>query len=145
MGLPFQFPAWQEIEKGELKERRFYPFLGNGFAQILRQIVPERVKKLSDVNLLALRYIKWHKTSLPVDVCRSKWRDRKYIRSWDSQDKLGQWRIQGRGQGDPAPLIFRPNWGPEGAKTFGGRPPPPLYLWVWITGPPLSQGLHPAL
>ena len=60
------YATWKEIEKGEGKERRFYEFLGNGFAQILRQIIPERVKKLSNANMLALRYIKRKKASLPV-------------------------------------------------------------------------------
>ena len=41
----------------------------------------------------------------------------------------------GEGPGDPAPLIFRPNWAPEGTKTFGGETAPS----------PLSQGLDPAL
>ena len=49
-----------------------------------------------------------------------------------------QWRIQGRALGGPAPpwlpLIFRPNWGPKCGENFFGRP-----------GPPLSQGLDPAL
>ena len=36
----------------------------------------------------------------------------------------------------PAPLIFRPKWGPKDLKKiFGDRPPPP-YLRVWLTGPP---------
>ena len=30
-------------------------------------------------------------------------------------------------------------------KIFLGRPPPPTYLRVWITGPSLSQGVDPAL
>ena len=46
-----------------------------------------------------------------------------------------QWRIQGRGQGEPgSPLIFKPNWGPKGRKKiFDTIPPPPPA--------PLSQGL----
>ena len=36
--------------------------------------------------------------------------------------------IQGRGPGGTVPLIFRPNWGPEGGKIF-------------LRPPPLSQGL----
>ena len=45
-----------------------------------------------------------------------------------------QWGIQGRGLG-VRPLIFWPNWGPKGGKRFfGDRPPPPLYLRVWMTG-----------
>ena len=36
------------------------------------------------------------------------------------------------------PLIFWPNWGPKGGKSFFLRPgpPPPLYLRVWMTGLP---------
>ena len=34
-------------------------------------------------------------------------------------------RFQGRGQGSPAPLIFRPKWGPKGRKNLLGTPPPP--------------------
>ena len=49
-----------------------------------------------------------------------------------------QWRIQGRGQGEPgSPLIFKPNWGPKGRKNFFETiPPPPPYLRVWMTAPP---------
>ena len=38
----------------------------------------------------------------------------------------------------PAPLIFRPNWGPKGRKNvfWRPRPPRPPFLRVWITGPP---------
>ena len=35
---------------------------------------------------------------------------------------VNQWWIYGRGPG--APLIFRPNWGPEGRKRIFLRPPP---------------------
>ena len=37
----------------------------------------------------------------------------------------------------PAPLIFRPKWGPKGRKKFFWRPPPPLspYLRAWMAGP----------
>ena len=46
-----------------------------------------------------------------------------------------QWWIQGRGWGappSPHPLIFGPNWGPNGEKNFLGDQPPP---------PPLPKGL----
>ena len=40
----------------------------------------------------------------------------------------------------PHPLIFRPNWGPKGRKTFFGdfRPPPPLIQGSGWPGTPLS-------
>ena len=69
----------------------------------------------------------------------------------------------GEKPGGPPLLIFRPKWGPKGRKNFFGRPfppllisgsgwpppslisgsgwPPPSYLRVWMTAPPLSQGL----
>ena len=52
----------------------------------------------------------------------------------------GQWRVQGRGLGGPAPppLIFRPNWGPKGSKKFFWRPGPPfLRVWWLPLSPPL--------
>ena len=42
--------------------------LGRDFEQILGQIVSTRVKTLSTTNLVASRYIKREKVSLPVDV-----------------------------------------------------------------------------
>ena len=43
------------------------------------------------------------------------------------------WQIQGRGPGGPSPLVFRPNWGPRGRKSFFcDHPPPPPYLEVWM-------------
>ena len=42
-----------------------------------------------------------------------------------------QWRIQRRGPGGRAPLIFGPNWGPKGRKKLFLRPPPPL---IWRSG-----------
>ena len=40
------------------------------------------------------------------------------------------------GPGGPAPLIFRPKWGPKGGKKFFWRPPPPpTYIRVWMTAP----------
>ena len=49
-----------------------------------------------------------------------------------------QWRIQGRGPGEPGSLlIFKPNWGPKGRKKFFDTiPPPPPYVRVWMTAPP---------
>ena len=49
----------------------------------------------------------------------------------------------GEGQGDPPPpLIFRPNWDPKGRKKTFLRPASLTpYLRVWMTGPPLSEGL----
>ena len=45
----------------------------------------------------------------------------------------------GVGPGGPPPLTFIPNWGPKGRKHFFGDCPPPPYLRVWMTGPPLSE------
>ena len=55
-----------------------------------------------------------------------------------------QWRIQGRGPGWWGLLIFRSNWGPKRRKKFFLDRVPP-YLRVWMTGPPLSEGLDPPL
>ena len=49
-----------------------FAFLGGGFSYIFEQIVFVRVKRLSITNLVALRYFKKEKASLPVDVRRSK-------------------------------------------------------------------------
>ena len=46
--------------------------LDDGFAQIFNQIVSIRVKKLSNTNFISSRHIKREKSSLPVDVRRSK-------------------------------------------------------------------------
>ena len=46
----------------------------------------------------------------------------------------GEW--PGRGGGQVPPYFW---------KIFLGRPRPPSYLRVWMTGPSLSQGLDPAL
>ena len=43
----------------------------------------------------------------------------------------GQWRIQGKDQGGPPPLVFGPN-----KNFFWTPPPPPSYLRVWVTGHP---------
>ena len=39
--------------------------------------------------------------------------------------------------------VLRPNWGPKGRKKFFYAPPP--YLRVWMSGPPLSEGLDTPL
>ena len=53
-----------------------------------------------------------------------------------------QWPLQGRACPH---LIFRPNWGPKGQKTFFWDCPPPQ-LRVWMTRPSsLSEGLDPPL
>ena len=49
-----------------------FAFLGGGFSYTFEQIVFVRVKRLSITNLVALRYFKKEKASLPVDVRRSK-------------------------------------------------------------------------
>ena len=50
----------------------------------------------------------------------------------------------GEGPGGRGPLIFRSNWGPMGRKKFFLDRAPP-YHRVWMTGPPLSEGLDPQL
>ena len=58
-----------------------------------------------------------------------------------------QWQIQGGARGPRSPY-FSTKLRPEGPKFFflTGQPrPPPPYLRVWMTGPPISQGLDPAL
>ena len=52
-------------------------------------------------------------------------------RAW-STGQLNQWRIQGRGPGGPARLIFRPNL----KNVLETSPPPPPYLSVWMTWTP---------
>ena len=49
-----------------------FSFLDFGFAQIFGQIISVIVKTLRNTNLVALRCCKMKKTSLPVDVRRSK-------------------------------------------------------------------------
>ena len=53
----------------------------------------------------------------------------------------GQWHIQGRGPGGPAPPYFWTKLWPEGPKKSFFRPPHSNNLRVWMTGPPLSEGL----
>ena len=44
------------------------------------------------------------------------------------------WRIQGRGPGDPPPLLLDQSETQRAEKKiFGHRPPPPSYLKVWIS------------
>lgn len=50
----------------------FLHSLGIGFAEIFGQIVPIRMKTLSNTNLVVSQQIKRERTSLPVDVRRSK-------------------------------------------------------------------------
>ena len=50
----------------------FSVFLDGGFAQIFRQIIRIIVKTLRNTNLVLSRCFKMKKTSLPVDVRRSK-------------------------------------------------------------------------
>ena len=59
-----------------------------------------------------------------------------------------QWRIQGRGPGEPgSPLIFKPNWGPKGRKKIFDTisPPRPLISGSGWPLPTLSEGLVPPL
>ena len=50
----------------------FFSFLDSGFAHFLGQLVSIMVKTLRNTNLGASRCFKMKKTSLPVDVRRSK-------------------------------------------------------------------------
>ena len=50
----------------------FFSFLDSGFAHFLGQLVSIIVKTLRNTNLVASRCFKRKKTSLPVDVRRSK-------------------------------------------------------------------------
>ena len=47
----------------------------------------------------------------------------------------------------PSPVIFGPNWGPKGRKSFLGdlAPTPPLSKSLDDRPHPLSQGMDPAL
>ena len=49
----------------------------------------------------------------------------------------------GEGPGGPAPPYFYTKLMPKGPKKIFVTPP--LYLRVWMTGPPLSGGLDPPL
>ena len=49
-----------------------FSFFDDGFAQIFSQIATIRVKKLSNTNFISSRHIQREKSSLPVDVRRSK-------------------------------------------------------------------------
>ena len=62
----------------------------------------------------------------------------KKILGWQVQKKCGliQWRIQGRAQGRGPPLFLVQTEAQRAKKIFLGDPPPP-YLRVWMTGPPL--------
>ena len=77
------------------------------------------------------------------------------VKEFIQQGFLGPWMVEFSGgsrggpQGarPPPTLIFRPNWG-KGLKNVCleiARPPPPPYLRIWITAPPPSQSLDPAL
>ena len=79
--LPFRFKiAWSRAsQKDVLSDPRpaaesglFFSFLGSSFAQMFGQIFSTRVKKLSNTNLVSSRNSKIKKTSLPVDMRRSK-------------------------------------------------------------------------
>ena len=55
-----------------------------------------------------------------------------------------QWRIQGRGRGGGASLFLDQTEDRRAKNSFFSDRDPP-YLRVWMTGPPLSEGLDPPL
>ena len=70
-------PRSRSISKGVFERRTstgsgFFSFLDSGFAHFLGQLVSIIVKTLRNTNLGASRCFKMKKTSLPVDVRRSK-------------------------------------------------------------------------
>ena len=60
------------LSKDVNRKWSFFLFLDGGFAQMFGQIVSLVVKTLRNTNLVASRCFKMKKTSLPVDVRRSK-------------------------------------------------------------------------
>ena len=69
--------------------------------------------------------------------------------SHSTGQRFQQWRIQERRPGARPFLIFRPNWGPKGRKTFFWRPSPPFSKGLDDRYPPpplpLSHGLDLAV
>ena len=77
--LRYETTKWDIVSLSkDVFERRtstgsgLFSFLDGGFIQIFGQIVSITVKTLGNSNLVASRCFKMKKTSLPVDVCRSK-------------------------------------------------------------------------
>ena len=72
----------------------------------------------------------------------NKCRGEKLRRGKNARSSRRQWPMADPGEvpgGPPAPLIFRPNWGPKGRKRFffeTAPSPTPLYLRVWMTTSP---------
>ena len=62
----------------------------------------------------------------------------------DYQSHLYSVADPGEGPGGSAPLFLDQSEARRAEKAWGGDRAPP-YLRVWMTGPPLSQGLDPAL
>ena len=60
------------LSEARQPEWSFFAVLDNGFAQIFRQIVSMIVKTLRNTNFAASSCFKMKKTSLPVNVRRSK-------------------------------------------------------------------------
>ena len=92
------------------------------------------------------------KKDIPESLNRSilrlisnSWGENKEDHNCDVGLDIGQWWIQGRSPGGPGPpLIFRPNWwGLNGQKKMSWETT--SLSKVSMTGPPLSQGLDPAL
>ena len=60
------------LERRMLNGSGLFALLSRGFEQNFGQIVSMRMKTLGNTNMVASRLIKREKSSLPVDVCRSK-------------------------------------------------------------------------
>ena len=72
----------------------------------------------------------------------------RYLKVWIPQRRgFVQGGIQGGARGARLPLIFWPNWGPKGGKSFffWDRVPPPLPQGLNDRATPLSEGVEPPL
>ena len=85
------------------------------------------------------------------NATQKKW----YLRFWNIFSFILRWRAESpvvfsgvsRGGGGRVrcPLSFRPKRGPKGREKFFFETGPPLYLRIWMTPPPIFEGLEPPL